>query len=112
MNFKIAKTMYETTRKRKLANNTYLVKIWGSTCVVGYGIELHGNLIIKFYPNRTVLNSCGWFTQTVKNRFNQFVDGIAISQKDFKWYIRKNSDGCIVDFKDGMVLRLYQDGRI
>lgn len=102
MNYETAKTMFETTRKRKLANNTYLVKIWDTVCVEGYGIELHENLIVKFYPGKTILNTCGWFSRTTKARFNDFTKFL-VFQKNFVWYV-SDDFGNVKTFDNGIVV--------
>lgn len=101
MNYAEAKTMWETTRKRKLANNTYLEK----DMVDGkeyFAIVLHGTEIIKFYPDKTVLDSGGWRTVTTKERLNRFTQW-GIWQENGVWYINKGyRDNNQEVFADGM----------
>lgn len=99
MNYQTYKTQYKTTRKRKLANNTYLVK--GDNY---YAIELHGSQIIKFYPDKTVLSSCGWRTVTTKARLNEF-SGFNIWQIKGIWYIGQYcASGCEKSFNTASVV--------
>lgn len=87
------------TRKRKLANNTYLVVRDDG----GLGIKLHATEIVIFYNDRIELNSGGYQTVTTKERMNRFTQ-FSITQKNFIWYV----DG--LPFKDGITF--YNDGRI
>lgn len=111
MNYEQAKIMYETTRKRKLVNNTYLVKNLDGS----YAVVLHGNQIIRFYPDKTILSSCGWYTVTTKDRLNKFTE-FNVWQRDFVWYIgkycepgcEKNAVTAAMLFKDGIT---YQNGK-
>lgn len=108
MNYLQAKTMYETGRKRKLANNTYLSKTDDY-----YAITLHGTELIKFYPDKTILSSGGWRTATTKDRLNAF-SGFNIWQDKGIWYIGsrvKEGDalqGGAIVFADGIT---YQNGQ-
>jgi len=67
----------ENTRKRKLANNTYLVVRSDG----GYGIRLHDTEVIIHYPNNIILNSGGWQTVTTKQRMNEFSTARVWSEK-------------------------------
>lgn len=68
--FKEAKDMYENTRKRKLANNIYLVKT-----ETGYGIQLYNTIIVEYVDeHRTRLNTGGWRTHTTYKRMGQFIN--------------------------------------
>lgn len=103
MNYENAQKIYENSRKRKLANNTYLEKNDDGS----YAIRLHSTQIIKFYPNKTVLNSGGYRTVTTKARLNEFTM-FDISQNRGIWYIRKNwQDQNSVVFADGIT---YENG--
>ena len=74
--------MYENSRKRKLQNNTYLVKTEN-----GYGIRLHDTIVVEYLPDRTMLNSGGWKTPTTKKRINEYMPISYIYQKGGVWYI-------------------------
>ena len=82
MNYLNAENIYENSRKRKLANNTYLEKNDDGS----YAIRLHKTQIIKFYPRKTVLNSGGWQTVTTKARINEFTC-FNLWQKIGIWYL-------------------------
>jgi len=90
MDYETAKTMYETTRKRKLQNNTYLVKTDN-----GYGIKLHNTIVVEYLPDRTILNSGGWKTPTTKNRINEYMStGIwSLIQNNGVWLISTGGFG-------------------
>lgn len=70
------------TRKRKLANNTYLtIREDG-----GFGIKLHDTEVVIHYPDRVVLDSGGWLTVTTKSRMNEFTD-LRIYQDNYDWFV-------------------------
>lgn len=78
--------------RRKIDNNTYLVRIANGDIVV----TLHGHEIVTLRPNGdTVLDSCGWQTMTTKDRMNQFV---YVSQEGGRWFADDRP------FYDGMVI--------
>ncbi len=86
MNYEQCKKQWETTRKRKLANNTYLeCNSDGS-----YGIRLHVTQVIKFYPDKTVFDSGGYRTVTTKARINEF-SCIGLWQEKGIWYCSVNN---------------------
>jgi len=88
MNYLDAKKMFETSRKRKLGNNTYLEGNDDGS----FAIRLHGTQIVKFYPDKTVFNSDGYMTMTTKARINEFSDFYIIQQKGI-WYFLRDSLG-------------------
>ncbi len=110
MNYTKAKDMFNNSRKRKLANNTYLE----SNSDGSYGIRLHQTQIIKFYPDKTVLDSGNYRTVTTKARINEFayLDKWYLYQKDGIWYLATgpNIGNAFVSqfvFADGIT---YQNG--
>ena len=85
--------------KKKLANNTYLMK---TDCFV---IQLHNTHIIKIYPDDTYeLNTEGWQTVTTKDRLNEFSPA-RIYQKRGVWFVGEDKV-----FFDGM--RISKNGEI
>ena len=97
MNYESAKKMFTETRKRKLANNTYLVSNEDGS----FGVRLHNTQVVKYYPDKTLLFSGGWHTVTTKQRINEYSNA-GLYQKDFCWYI--DIDGKAVDFFDGIAV--------
>ena len=92
------------TRKRKLANNTYLtIREDG-----GYGVKLHSTEVIIHYPDRVVLNSGAWQTVTTKARINEF-SPLHLHQEKGVWFIGRNFAD-VVPFADGITF--YDDGGI
>ena len=87
----------ETSRARKLANNTYLVIRNDG----GYAVKLHNTEIVIHYPDRVVLDSGGWQTRTTKDRINTF-SRINVSQSKGVWSANglPYADG-ITFFNDG-----------
>jgi hypothetical protein len=98
---KIERQMQSAIRNRQnwsKANTSVEVDTVGDTTV-----RLHGNRIATIYNNGDIqLSSCGWETVTTKSRLNAILDtflsGIGIYQKDFVWYIGKDT------FFDGYVI--------
>jgi hypothetical protein len=87
------------TRKRKLANNTYLIVREDG----GFGVKLHDTEVVIHYPDRVVLDSGGWQTVTTKSRINEFSQ-ISLYQEKGVWYANETP------FADGMVF--YNDGTV
>lgn len=85
------------TRKRKLANNTYLVVRDDG----GFGVKLHDTEVVIHYPESVILDSGGWQTVTTKERMNRFSDYGVFSEKGV-WYVCVN--GADVSFADGMII--------
>ena len=64
-----AKELFENTRKRKLANNTYLVKTAN-----GYGVKLYNTVVVEYLDaNRIRLNTGGWYTVTTFQRIRSHI---------------------------------------
>lgn len=68
----------------------------------GAKMFLHGNLIASLNGSELMLSSCGWKTNTTKERLNGLLNQycFSISQKRGKWYING------IPFNDGMVIDL------
>ena len=89
------------TRKRKLANNTYLtVREDG-----GFGIKLHDTEVVIHYPDQVVLDSGGWLTVTTKARMNEFTD-LRIYQDNYDWFVDGIVSDTSIPFTDGMTIQL------
>jgi hypothetical protein len=80
-----------------------------NTSVVCIGNEvqmwLHGNKIATLNNNNVLtIASCGWETNTTKERLNGILSdiGMYIVQKKFKWYICKHNVLDSVEFKENM----------
>lgn len=102
-------TSYDTlsrmakTRKRKLANNTYLnIREDG-----GYAVRLHSTDVVIFYQDRIVLDSGGWQTVTTKDRMNGFSPFMVYSDSGV-WYVRTGSQD--YPFADGITF--HNDGTV
>lgn len=87
------------TRKRKLANNTYLIVREDG----GFGIKLHDTEVVIHYPDRVVLDSGGWKTVTTKDRMNNFSE-VSIHQAKGVWYAND------LPYEDGITF--YSDGHV
>ena len=95
------------TRKRKLANNTYLNCNEDGT----FGVRLHTTEIVTYQENGDItLNSGGWRTVTTKARINDFVDWY-LYQDAGVWYVcHGNNRGTAYAYADGMTL--HPDGTV
>lgn len=84
--------------RRKLANNTYLVRReWGKIAVM-----LHDTDVVTYYPDGSVrFDSGGWRTPTTKERINSYSPATVYQQVGI-WLI--SFGGSTVTFADGMVL--------
>lgn len=78
--------MRQTTKKAVealLKNLSYK----GENTVVRQGkMYLHGNLIAEKINNNLFIDTCGWLSNTTKERLNG-LNGVSINQKNFKWYL-------------------------
>jgi len=93
----------ENTRRRKLANNTYLVIRDDG----GYGIRLHETEVIIHYPSSIILDSGGWQTVTTKARINRFSSAQVWSNKGV-WMV--TWQGAEFPFADRM--ELFTNGSV
>lgn len=62
-------------------------------------LNLHGNTIAvyKHFNNSLLISSCGWKTNTTKERLNA-LKGVTIQQKNFVWYLNgKEWNGELTD---------------
>ncbi len=105
------------TRRRKLANNTYLEVNPDGT----YGIRLHSTQVVVFHPDgRIVLDSGTWHTVTTKERMNRF-STLSIYSERGVWFVSVRGSwdnvthewteaGPTVPYADGITF--HADGRI
>ena len=92
------------TRKRKLANNTYMVIREDG----GYGVKLHNTEVVIHYQDRIILDSGTWQTVTTKQRINEF-SPLRLHQDKGVWYIGRPGESS-VPFADGVTF--YANGKI
>ena len=111
--FAEAERFRESSRTRKLGNNTVLrwsedepgrERDW-------YAIRLHDTDVVTFYADGTIqLDSGGWKTVTTKDRMNKILqpNGYTLYQQDFEWFITRLpfSHNEPSPYYDGMVLQL------
>lgn len=99
MNYTTAIEKLGNRDKRKVANNTYLLREADGTI----GLLLHETVILKWKPDGTViLDSGGWKTVTTKDRMNY--GPYRISQIKGLWYVTDNETDRTIPFADGMIL--------
>jgi len=95
------------TRRRKLANNTYLVAatVWAEAepCP-WYGIRLHETVVIQYFRDGSIrLDSGGWQTVTTKARINcGLPSGWIIGSDRGVWYLYRPGENGYSDFKNGI----------
>lgn len=66
----------------------------------GQSIRLHGNLIAWKNANGLFIDSCGWNTNTTRERLNG-LDGVSISTKAGQMYLNgKEWNGEAIEIKD------------
>lgn len=58
----------------------------GNTSTDGRFLSLHGNDIATRLDDGFMIETCGWFTLTTKERLNG-LPGVKINQKAGKWYL-------------------------
>ena len=104
MNYTMANKLLtgRNQKSKKVDNNTYLIQNNDNIA-----IKLHNTEVIKFYPDKIVLNSGGWYTPTTKDRLNSF-SGYQINQESGIWHIGVN--GKTYKFNDNMVI--YENGTV
>lgn len=111
-NYKQAADYLNFKTDRPYANNTR-ISLEDKVIVV----RLHGNPIVRFYPDHVTLNNCGWRTLTTKERMNRFLpDGFAIYQHRNVWYIRNYRTGDAWLYFHGIQIncegQVMDDGRV
>jgi hypothetical protein len=94
------------TRKRKLANNTYLQIEENET----FSIRLYLTDIIRYFPNGDIeLNSGGWQTVTTKDRFRRFLPrDVSVYSENGVWHVLTSFDYFV--FEDGIMV--HPDGTV
>ena len=80
---KIMKTARDPAKGKPIANNT---RLRYNQFRDYYSVRLHGNEILKIFPDRFEPYDAGWRTVTTKARLNEYMPIGRIHQKDFTWY--------------------------
>lgn len=77
--------------KVKVANNTFLIRIYGGDAIA---IRLwHTDVVTYHRDGRIILDSGGYKTVTTKRRMNDFTpDSIVLHQEDWNWYVVINRE--------------------
>ena len=107
MNWFKAQALMATARnKSKGKPITYNTRLWEMENGKWYSITLHGNEIVRVYPDGNVYSHAGWRTVTTKSRLNDFMPHHTVYQRDWEWYIRDHNDGWEdnPEFVDGMFI--------
>lgn len=58
----------------------------GNSATDGITLSLHGNDIATHVDGGIMIDSCGWKSNTTKERLNA-IPGVSISQKKGEWYL-------------------------
>jgi len=99
INYDDASRMLGNKEKKKLENNTYLVKTND-----GYGIKLHNTVVVELLPhNLFSLHTGGYYTNTTKDRINKFAPVRVYSEKG-DWYFGGWDKKTRIAFNDGMIV--------
>lgn len=79
-----------------------IVKYPVATRVTPNGVTYHSTEVVSYLPNGGVrLNTGGWFTNTTKQRMNQYNQrGVYIFQRKGEWFA--SFEGKEYPYKDGM----------
>lgn len=79
-------------------------------CFEGATLSLHGNNIASYskYDGKLFISSCGWLTNTTKERLNGILLPLCkkIYQVKDKWYLHDVKTDIEVPFYDGMEIEL------
>ncbi len=118
--YKRARGLLGGKLRRAVCNNTSVVyyRIAVNTSVdqtPSIGVLLHGHMIVRHYQNgRTVLDSCGHRTSTIKDRINRCLpDGWKVKSVKDKWRLFNYHDielGDMLEFVDGMTVPGTEQG--
>lgn len=102
MNFVKANETLGKRDRKKVGNNTWMERLGnGSIAVI-----LHSTAVVVIHPDGTfTLDSGGWQTVTTKSRINEFSPA-GLFQKKGTWYVADGSFDRLVEFYDGMKVRL------
>lgn len=103
--------LWTTTRRRKLANNTYLERIDDPNGGrPSYAVRLHRTNVVTYHPDGSiVLDSGGWQTVTTKARMNAHTPpAVSVWQDRHEWYVgvrvSSREDGQRWNYADGFTL--------
>lgn len=89
-----ARDLYENSRKRKLAGNTWLVKT-----DAGFGVKLYDTIVVEYLDEHRIrLNTGGWRTVTTFKRIRNFT-GHCIYDAGFR-SCRSVPDNTVIDTRD------------
>jgi len=96
---------------RKIANNTQVIRIDTHFCA----LRLHWTNVVVWGDNGGMwLNTGGHHTTTTKQRINESLPpGWGVFAKDFDWFLQYRPTGDVLEFFDGMPVKLptdYTDG--
>lgn len=104
MDYKQAESMLTGRCKlhRKLANNTYLIRVDEKTIAV----RLHKtNIVTLTKSGKIILNSGKWRTNTTRDRMGLVLpNGYGISQQKGEWFVYNWKDQTTIPYKDEMYL--------
>lgn len=106
-NYQDAKNYLQGKKSRPYANNTRIVMD-----ILDMGHEIitityHNNPVVNLYPEYTSYSSCGWKTNTTKERINWFLpEGFSLYQEKSVWYIVKHGTSFKYTFADGLTIDL------
>jgi len=108
LTFKAAAEKLGNRDRKKLENNTYLVKVDDKT----FGVKLHNTVVVYIHQSgRYSLDTGGWRTVTTKDRINRYSPA-RVHQNNNIWYIGDGiyEDGVTVDAKGKPVTKLREPG--
>lgn len=110
LTFKTAGEKLGNRDRKKLENNTYLVRVDDKT----FGVKLHNTIVVYIHQNgRFTLDTGGWRTNTTKDRINRYGPA-SVHQNNNIWYIGQGifEDGVIVNGDGKPVTKLREPGKV
>lgn len=110
LTFKAAAEKLGNRDRKKLENNTYLVRVDDKT----FGVKLHNTIVVYIHQNgRYTLDTGGWRTVTTKDRINRYGPA-RVHQNNNIWYIGDGvfEDGVVVLGNGKPVTKLREPGKV
>jgi hypothetical protein len=107
---KLAVARGKPTDRKRIGNNTYVVRLAGGAL----GVKLHDTVVARYTREDVTLNTGGWHTSTTKARINDHLPpGVRLFSNKGDWFV----SGYAIDvpghfnvpFADGICLRVTSD---
>lgn len=100
MSFGHAESILGSRDSKKVANNTFLVRVDKNTIVVRH---MQTDVVTINRDGTYILNNGGWQTLTSKDRINTY-GPVSVAQKKGNWFVF-DKEGNAIPFVNGMKVR-------